>query len=61
MIETRNDYGFPVLERAKALAAEVIARKAEAPCDCKECIKAQNLPAVQRLLAKWTPMDRGLP
>jgi len=63
MIEKRNAYGFPVmaLEVAQEKAAEVRARQAEAPCACKECEVARNLPGVQRILAKWTPMDRLVP
>lgn len=56
----RNAHGFPVLERAKAIAADARARNFPPPCKCTDCIKAANLPAVQRILARWTPMDKGL-
>lgn len=46
--------------RAQHLAAEARARILAAPCQCADCIKAQNLPAVQRILAHWTPMDKGI-
>src|SRR4051812_42387366 len=45
-------------ERAKSIAAEARARNFPPLCDCKECTAARNLPAVLRILAKWTPMDR---
>lgn len=60
MNDQRNEYGFPVLERVQAQAAEIRARNFPAPCDCAECVKAQNLPAVQRILARWTPLDKFL-
>lgn len=54
----RNAYGFPVLERVQAQAAEIRARNFPAPCECDECVSARKLPAVQRILARWTPMEK---
>ena len=54
----RSEYGFPILEQAQVKAAEIRARNFPAPCQCDECKIARNLPAVQRLLARWTPMDK---
>lgn len=47
-------------EKAKAIADEARARNFPPPCDCKECTSVRNLPAVQRILAKWVPLDRGV-
>ncbi len=51
----RNNFGFPVvdgrLRAAQAQAAEVRARSLPLECVCAECIRARNLPAVQRILA----------
>lgn len=62
-----NDYDFPVFDgndlmqlrfaQAKVIAADALARNFPSPCTCTECVKARNLPAVQRILAKWAPMD----
>ncbi len=53
----RNNFGFPVvdnrLQKAQQVAAEIRARNFPPPCDCKECVSARNLPAIQRILAKW--------
>lgn len=46
--------------RAQQIAAEARQRLLAAPCQCADCIKAQNLPAVQRILALWTPLDKGI-
>lgn len=46
-------------ESAKRIAADARARNFPPPCECRECTSVRNLPAVQRILAKWTPMDRG--
>jgi hypothetical protein len=51
----RNSFGFPVvdsrLRAAQEKAAEVRARNFPHACTCAECIRARNLPAVQRILA----------
>lgn len=60
-MNTRNSDGYPVpnkLAQAQAYAAAARERLAAAPCDCPECVMATNLPAVQRLLARWAPMDK---
>lgn len=56
----RNAFGFPVvrLRQAQAAAAEVRARNLPAPCNCDGCVAARNLPAVQRILARFVPIDR---
>lgn len=62
MLAARNSDGFPVVDKlaqAQAVAAAARERLAAAPCTCAECVKATNLPSVQRILARWTPMDRG--
>lgn len=59
-----SDYGFPVIDRAeqaRIIAAQARERLAAAPCTCKECQIAQNLPAVQRLLAAYKPMGGSEP
>lgn len=59
-----NDYGFPVIDRAeqaRIIAAGARERLAAAPCTCAECVKAQNLPAVQRILAAYKPMGGSEP
>lgn len=61
MNEQRNAYGFPVLERAQAVTAEVRSRNFPVPCQCATCLAVENFPAVQRILAKLTPMDRSMP
>lgn len=51
----RNNFGFPVVDNrlraAQAQAAEVRARNFPPECACAECVRARNLPAVQRILA----------
>ncbi len=44
--------------RAQEIAAGARARKLAEPCDCAECIASRNLPSVQRILARWTPMEK---
>jgi hypothetical protein len=56
---TRNEFGFPIADTAaRLLAAQDIAaaareRLALAPCPCAACVAAENLPAIQRILAAW--------
>ncbi len=57
MIEKRNAYGFPMLERAQAMAAEVRARNFPPPCQCATCVSVRNLPAVLRILSAHKPID----
>lgn len=60
-MNTRNSDGYPIpdkLAQAHAYAEAARERLAAAPCDCPECVRSTNLPAVQRLLARWVPMDR---
>ena len=57
----RNSDGYPVLERAQALAAEVRARNFPPPCQCATCVSVRNLPAIQRILAAHKPIDRSAP
>lgn len=55
MTETRNEYGFPVvdkIERAKQIAAAAKARNTP-PCPCPTCRHIELLPAVQRITENW--------
>lgn len=55
LTDTRNDFGFPVVDKLKAAkeyAAAVRERNAPA-CDCKTCREIELLPAVQRILVNW--------
>lgn len=64
MSAERNLYGFPVVDRAeqaRIIAAAARERLAAAPCTCRECVIAQNLPAVQRVLAAYKPMGGSEP
>lgn len=59
-----NDYGFPVVDRAeqaRIIAAGARERIAAAPCTCRDCVIAQKLPSVQRLLAAYKPMGGSEP
>ncbi len=58
MSENRNQHGYPMLERVQQQAAEIRARNFPAPCQCATCVSVRNLPAVQRILALWQPMDK---
>lgn len=57
-----NIYGFPVvdmrirLDQAQAIADLARARNFPPDCECQACVNARNLPAVLRILAKWTPI-----
>ena len=54
-METRNQYGFPVvdrLEQAKEYAAAAKERNAQR-CDCETCRQVEMLPAVIRITEKW--------
>lgn len=56
----RNEYGFPNIDRAeqaRIIAAGARERLKAAPCQCEQCRIAENLPAVQRILARAVPMD----
>jgi hypothetical protein len=56
MIEVRNAYGFPIVERfkkAQQYAAEVRARK-PGPHHCQACRMNEMLPAVQQITKNWS-------
>lgn len=56
MIETRNQYGFPVadrLERAKEYAAQARQRN-RLPCNCPTCRQMEMLPAVLQITNNWS-------
>lgn len=60
----RTEYGYPVIDRmeqARIIAAGARERIAQKPCECAECVSTRNLPAVQRILAKFVPMHRSAP
>lgn len=62
-MNARNSDGFPVpdkLAQAHAYAEAARERLAAAPCDCRTCVAASNLAGVQRILARWAPMDKAL-
>lgn len=62
-MNTRNSDGYPVpdkLAQAHAYAEAARERLAAAPCDCRACVAASNLAGVQRILARWVPMDKEL-
>lgn len=56
MIETRNEYGFPVVDkvaRAQAYAAEARQRN-RLPCNCPTCRQMEMLPAVLQITKNWS-------
>lgn len=58
----RNSDGYIVVDRAeqaRIIAAGARERMASAPCMCRECVIARNLPGVQRILAAHKPMDQN--
>ena len=58
----RNEFGFPVVDKlaqAIEIAAGASERIKNVPCTCVECVKAMNLPAVQRILAAYEPLHRS--
>lgn len=55
MIDQRNQYGYPVIDKyeaARQYAAQ--AKERNAPkCDCATCREIELLPAVQRITQRW--------
>lgn len=55
--ETRNQYGFPIVDRreiAKQYAAEAKARN-QPDCNCQLCVRERLLPAVLNITSKsWS-------
>lgn len=55
MIDIRNDYGFPVIDKFQAAKEYAFAaRERNKPiCDCDTCKQIELLPSVIQLVERW--------